>query len=106
MTPKRLLLVEDDRPLADLVTFHFDGKPMRAVLFEADGQCAVTSDDPEDIFKSVIDHRNTVYPDGLLSYSGVTSTVGTAVTVTFEVSGARSSSGPRTATSSRLWCTP
>ncbi len=42
-----------------------------------------TSQDPQDIFKAIINHRNTIYTDALLSYTGVTSTVGTAVSITF-----------------------
>lgn len=42
-----------------------------------------TTQDPQAIFKAIIDHRNTIYTDGLLAYTGVTSPVGTNVTVTF-----------------------
>lgn len=42
-----------------------------------------TGEDPEDVFKAIIDHFNSVYTAGLLSYAGVTAAVGTAVEITF-----------------------
>lgn len=44
-----------------------------------------TSQDPADIFKAIVDHFNTIYPAGLISYSGGNvDTVGQTVTYTFE----------------------
>lgn len=42
-----------------------------------------TAQDPEAIFKAIIDHFNTIYGGNVLSYTGSTSPVGSSVSVTF-----------------------